>query len=280
MTSLKGLLLFFSLFSAVSVYAVPRVGAKFDRIVFVIFENKNYSDVMRQPFFRQFAASGAHFTSFKAITHPSQGNYVALTSGSLNGVKGDGVVDINTYNIVDLLEAKRMTWKIYAENYPGNCFTGKSSGDYVRKHNPFISYLNIQKNPVRCANIVDSTQFDRDASSGTLPNYIFYIPNMKNDGHDTNVAYADKWFQNRFLPFLTNQKFMQDTIVISTFDESELWNPGNQIYATIVGPMVKPGNYNDSLNLYSLLKLVEDNFGLGNLGKNDLTARPIPNIWK
>lgn len=252
---------------------------RFDRAIFVIFENTSYASASRQPFFKQLGQEGANFSNFLALTHPSQGNYIALTSGDLNGVTGNGRYDLNVPNVVDLLEAKGLTWKVYAEDYPGGCFTGMSKRSYARKHNPFISFVNIQSNPSRCANIVDGSQFDVDAANGTLPNYAFYIPNMKNDGHDTGVAYADGWYSKKFSPYFSDSNFMKDTIVISTFDESSGSSGRNQIYTSIIGPAVKPGVYSDSLNLVSLLRLVEDNWSLGNLGLQDATANSIPNIW-
>ena len=262
-----------------NVHAISRTSRAFDRAIFVIFENTNYSVAMQQPFFKQLADHGANFTNFFALTHPSQGNYIALTSGDLNGVTSDSPRDVNVHNVVDLLEARGLSWKVYAENYPGNCFTGKSSGDYVRKHNPFISYVNIQNNPTRCANIVEAAQFDQDAANGRLPNYVFYIPNSNNDGHNTGVAYADKWYAQKFAKYLSNSAFMQNTVVITTFDESGA-SSKNQIYTSIVGPSVQPGSYADALTIPSLLKLIEDNWGLGNLGKQDVSSKPIPNIWR
>ncbi|MCK6598530.1 MAG: alkaline phosphatase family protein [Bdellovibrionaceae bacterium] len=270
----------FFFFLTLSSFAIPRSGKYFDRVIFVVFENTNYSDVIKQDFFAKLAVSGANFTNFMAITHPSQGNYVALTSGSLNGVKNDNNVDLNVYSVVDLLESKGLTWKVYAENYPGNCFIGNYSNGYVRKHNPFISYLNIQKNPARCANIVEATQFDRDAANGKLPNYVFYIPNLKNDGHDTGVNYANRWYQQRFTPYLSNANFMTNTIVITTFDESSMSSSTNQIYTSIVGINIRQGNYPQPLSTYSLLRLVEENWNLGSLGKEDAKAPAVPNIWK
>lgn len=265
---------------------IPIAGAKaatgkyFDRVIFVVFENTNYTDAAKQPFFKQLSNRGAHFANFTALTHPSQGNYVALTSGALNGVVDDRKYDINVNNVVDLLEAKGVTWKVYAEAYPGNCFLGMSSAGYVRKHNPFISYVNIQKNPSRCANIVSASQFDVDSANGVLPNYVFYVPDMRNDGHDTDVTYADKWYSQKFSPYLNNKQFMANTVLISTFDESASRAGKNQIYTSIVGPAVKAIVVTDALNIYSLLNLVEENWSLGNLGKQDATATPVPNIWK
>lgn len=265
--------------SASQAFSSTSNGKYFDRAIFVIFENTNYASAIKQPFFKQLADSGAHFSNFMAITHPSQGNYVALTSGALNGVTGDGKIDLNVANVVDLLEAKSLTWKVYAEDYPGGCFTGSSRGNYARKHNPFISYVNIQKNPARCANIVDATQFDTDARNGTLPNYVFYVPSEKNDGHDTGVSYADKWYSGKFSSYLNDPSFMAGTVLISTFDESGA-SSKNQIYTSIVGPSVKPVVISTALNLYSLLNLIEDNWDLGSLAKNDATATPVPMIWQ
>lgn len=276
----RSLLLLLSLLTlGASAHATPPAGKYFDRAIFVIFENTNYMDALKQPFFNQLAAHGASFSNLMALTHPSQGNYVAFTSGSLNGVKGDGKYDLDVNNIADLIEARGLTWKVYAEGFPGNCFTGTTNGGYARKHNPFVSYVNIHSNPSRCANIVEASQFDKDAVSGSLPNYAFYVPNNKNSGHDTGVAYADKWYAQKFSRYVNDSKFMANTVLISTFDESGS-SAKNQIYTSILGPAIKPGVYTDAINLYSILQLIELNWNLGDLGKLDATANPIPNIWQ
>jgi len=265
---------------SVQTFAGVRSGKYFDRVITVIFENKNYADAMKQPFFQELARTGANFSNFYGMTHPSQPNYIALTSGSMQGVTSNDVVNIDSTNVIDLLEAKGITWKVYAEDYPGNCYTGATSRNYARKHNPFISYLNIQKNSARCANIVDASQFDRDASDGSLASYVFYIPNNKNNGHDTTIAYADRWYSQTFRKFVSGNRMLANTILVSTFDESEPLAPRNQIYTSIVGPTVKAVQISSALNLYSLLNLVEDNWDLGNLGREDATAAVIPYIWK
>lgn len=227
---------------------------------------------MKQPFFAELARKGANFSNFLALTHPSQPNYIALTSGSTYNVTDDRVVNLGAQNIVDLLEAKNISWKVYAEDCPGNCFTRSANGNYARKHNPFISYLNIQNNPTRCANIVNASQFDQDVASGHLPNYVFYVPNNKNNAHDTTLAFADKWYGQKFGSYVADAQFLQNTILISTFDESEPSAARNQIYTSIVGSGVLAGTVSELLNIYSLLNMIENNWTLGNLGKSDATA--------
>lgn len=279
MGKLKSGLLLIMMLAAHSAFSAPTSGRYFDRVIFILFENTNYQDAIKQPFFNKLASTGVHFSNFSAETHPSQGNYVALTSGSLNGVRGDGKIDLNVNHIGDLLEARGLTWKVYTEDYPGGCFTGTSNRNYARKHNPFISYLNVQKDAKRCSNIVNADEFDRDAASNKLPNYIFYIPNERNDGHDTGVKFADGWYEQRFGSYFATTKFMENTLIISTFDESS-GGRANQIYTSFWGPMIRSQVINESLNHYSLLKLVEENWNLQDLGKEDLTAKSITGIWQ
>ena len=251
----------------------------FHKVMTVIFENTNYDEAVAQDFFASFAAEGASFTNFNAELHPSQGNYITLITGNNFGVQGDGQTTIDQRSIVDLLEAKGLTWKVYAESYPGNCFLD-NSGKYARKHNPFISIANIQQNPARCANIVDADQLDQDIANNQVPDYSFYIPNLDDDGHDTGVSFANDWFRNRFGALMQKPNFMSGMAIIATFDESgNLFD--NHIYTAIVGEGIKAGSeFSGELNHFSLLNMIEDNFTLGDLGQRDTDANRVLEIWQ
>jgi hypothetical protein len=45
---------------------------------------------------------------------------------------------------------------------------------YERKHNPFMSYKDVQTNPARVANIVDFSQLATDLANNTVANYNMY----------------------------------------------------------------------------------------------------------
>jgi hypothetical protein len=259
--------------------AVP--APSFKKVMTVIFENENASKANAQPGFSAFAAHGANLTNLIAETHPSQANYIALVSGDRQGVKGDASIDIDAKHIGDLLEGAGRSWKIYLEGYPGGCYTGTRTGDYVRKHNPFISFKNIQNDLVRCAkHLVPATELNQDIAAGTLPDYSIYVPDLKNDGHDTGVAYADRWFTASFVPLLSNPKFMRDMLVIATFDESGLLG-GNKIYTALYGDSVIPGSTSAiGYDHYSLLRTIEETLGVGSLGLHDASSAPITGIWR
>ncbi len=272
-----GLVVFLGVsFAVTPVYA----GTHFKKVVVVVLENKNYDDSLKQPFMKKLADEGALFQNFFAETHPSQPNYIAMVSGSTMGVTGDSNVNLNGRHLGDLLEAKGLGWKVYAEQYPGGCFLSARSGGYVRKHVPFLSFQNVQSNPARCGRIVDSSAFAEDIQSGTLPEVSLYIPDLNNDGHDTSAAYADHWLQYTFEPLLKNPKFTQDTLLVVTFDESEMFS-NNRIFTVFVGDSVVAGTVSSqSTNHYSLLRMIEDEFGLGSLGLNDAKSAPITGVWK
>ena len=107
---------------------------------------------------------------------------------------------------------------------------------------------------------------------------------MNHDGHDTNAEVAGSWVK-KFLDETFPAKLRTGTLVIVTFDESG-GNEDNRIYALFLGDMVKPANQQDPAALgkhyshYSVLRTIEDNFGLEPLTYNDREAQPITGIWK
>ncbi|MBC7537739.1 MAG: acid phosphatase [Bacteriovorax sp.] len=250
----------------------------FNKVLVIVFENTEYLNALKQPFFSSLTKEGALLTNFKAATHPSQGNYIAMIAGSTFNIVNDKPIDINDRHLGDLLEEAKKDWKVYAEDYPGNCFTGKTSGDYARKHVPFMSFVNVQKDPARCAKIVEGKEFFTDFNAGKLKDFSMYIPNLKNDGHDTGVAIGDKWFKQAFDSILHSPKFPKDLLVVVTFDEGTSLN--NQIYTLLYGANIAPGSKSARPNnFYSLLRTYEDGLRLGSLNKNDVSAPIIDDVW-
>lgn len=250
-------------------------GKWFSRIITFMFENHSEREVLADPNFQKYTNLGRGLENYFGITHPSQPNYIAMTAGDYFGQATDSNVDLPYSNICDLLEGAGLSWKAYMEDFPGNCNPAASAGSYFRKHNPFISYTGIRNTSSRCANIVDSVAFDADLAAGTLPAYMYFSPNIDNDGHDTGVAYAGKWLDSFFSTRLL--KFPAGTLVVVTWDEDD-YTEANQVLTFLLDPngdIFKAGTVdNTKYNHYSLLRTVEDNWSLGNLGRND--ARAIP----
>jgi hypothetical protein len=252
-------------------------------IFVVVLENANAQDALAQPFMGSLVAQGAYLDNYHGVAHPSQPNYIAIAAGSTLGVVDDNNHNVNSTHLGDLLEATGRNWKVYAEEWPGNCFTGAQSGNYVRKHNPFISFNNVSSNSARCnAHIVNSSALGADIANSNLPAFALYVPGLQNDGHDTGVAYADQWLSETFGPLLQDPNFMNGTLFVITFDENDSSNDigNNLIYTLLYGSKVVTGAWSEQLyNHYSLLRLIESAFGLGNLARNDVSAVPINDVF-
>ena len=262
---------------------VPPIG----HVFVVILENTDEAVAEELPFFKRLSAMGALLENDHGLAHPSQPNYIAMMAGSAYGVTDDNSVTIDVPHLGDLLERKGLTWKTYAENYPGNCFIGvisgtQASGAYVRRHNPFIEFKNVQDNLSRCTqHIVNADVLDADIASGSLPNFSFYVPNDQHNGHDSSAAAADTWLETRFGSLINDPRFMKDMLFVVTYDESGTNAEASSISAVLVGSAVKTGA--ESLNWYdhyNLLRTIEDIFGVGTLGQHDSTADPISDIWR
>ncbi|CAO3640745.1 unnamed protein product [Cunninghamella echinulata] len=264
-------------------------GKHFDRVVIFIFENEDYDNVHNDPFFGSLATkyNGIELTNYFALTHPSQPNYIGLITGSLDDVTDDSEVTVNRSSIIDLLEAKGISWKGYMQGYDGSgdCNTAMRSGTYARKHDPFMSVQSIQTNTDRCANIVNADELLKDIANDQVPQFVFYTPDMNNDGHDTSLKYASNWFQD-FLEGTEGQKgvideaaFNTNTLFVSTWDEAKDYTIPNQVQTVLFGPNFKKSSTATSDNTkydhYSLLHTIEDNWSLGDLGQKDHSANLI-----
>ncbi len=257
-------------------------GLRFERVFIIVLENEDYDRALSQPYLQFLASIGALFTEFHAIAHSSYPNYLAMVAGSTLGIEDNTPKDLDARSLVDLFEAAGVTWKVYAENLPSPCFTGHVSPDglYVRRHEPYISFRAIQSQQAWCGRILNAAQLQADLAQDALPQYSFYVPNLRNDGHDTGVAHADAWLQGFLAPLLLNPHFSRGTLVIVTFDENPRARE-NQIYTVFVGPMVQPGvTSRIRYDHYNLLRTIEDNYGLATLGREDAKASVICCVWR
>jgi len=261
----------------------------FDRVFIIIFENQLADSVLQNPYMKSLATDGIYLYNYHGVSHPSQPNYVASISGSTMGVGDDSLHNVDGANIVDLLEAKGVSWKAYMEGLPEDKTTNHED-KYFRKHNPFISFNNNRDDPGRLAKIVEAKQLEIDVQSNSLPQYCWYTPNIENDGHTIPISFElfnparrvdflARWLQGFLTPLLAEPNFAKGTMVVITFDES-VPHDDNHVYTVLLGDMVNPKLVEtERYNHYSLLRTIEENFDLGTLGREDQTANWFRFLW-
>src|SRR6266849_2924511 len=250
-----------------------RATGNFDQLIVVLMENQNLNDVYgHATYMTQLADTYALSEGWSSITNPSQPNYIAILGGSTFGVSGDGNhPNLNHPTMVDIMENTSKTWKAFAEDASGSgCSLNPPRGE---DHYPFLSYTTITGNATRCANLLPGsyTEVINAFNSGT--NFIWLTPNDCNNMHSCSIATGDAWIQS-WVPNLLTDMAGKKAALIIMFDEAYTSPP--LIYMGFSGPATKLAYKSTaSYNHYSLLKLVEDVWGGGNLGQGDVAA-PSP----
>jgi acid phosphatase len=134
----------------------------------------------------------------------------------------------------------------------------------------------------RLEKIKNTTLFYEDLKANKLPQWIFITPNMTSDGHDTDVTTAGNWLKNFMEPLLDDKHFMDNTLVLITFDENEDYSIQNNVFSILLGDSIPADlvgttdtNY---YNHYSEISTVEANWDLYTLGRWDVGANVFSHV--
>ncbi len=248
---------------------VPR----FSHIVVVMLENHAYSEIVGSgsaPFINSLARSGAVMTQSYAITHPSEPNYLALFSGSTQGLTNDACpVRYSGPTVATSLRASGYSFVGYSEGLPKAGFTGCTAGSYVRRHAPWTDF------PALPASVNEPmTAFPTTFSR--LPSLAFVIPDLLHDMHDGTVAQADTWLHRMLGGYVTWARTHGSLLVITTDEDDK--TSANHIATLFSGADVKAGRYSTRIDHYSVLRTLESAFGVSPVGRSAIT-RPVTGIW-
>jgi hypothetical protein len=293
-----------------------------DRIFVIVMENHNFDEIIGRtdssglryetPFITQLAAQNGLALDAFGVTQPSLGNYISLLSGDSFGIHDDNgscytkpkpprnCHAFNSQNLVDLLEAKGMTWGAYMESAPTIGFLGeqwprKGDGLYRQKHNPFPYFTDIATNPQRMKRVKPLGYLPNELIA-TAPNFVFITPNECHDMHgaiplcpgpfDKLIVDGDKEIEYLITLITSSNAFTPNSLIFVTWDEGDRSNQGCCDSPAIGGghiPMiVVSGTTGPQLrsavpyNQYSILATVESVWGLPQLGYTKDTAHVKP----
>ena len=253
----------------------------FRHVVVIVFENEEASSVLgtpQAPTFNAMAARYASLTDYYGVTHPSLPNYLALVGGSTFGIDSDCTTcTIDARNLADTLQAKRKTWKLYAEGLPRPGFAGAFAGRYAKKHAPFLYFRDVLAKPARLRRVVPLTQLRRDLRGKRLPDFAMIVPDLCHSMHDCSVATGDAWLKSQLSALVVLPK----TVVFVVFDEGTTADHGGgHVPALALGTAVRHGaRFTAPTGHYGLLRTIEDAWGLPLLGRS-ARATAISGIWR
>jgi uncharacterized membrane protein len=245
-----------------------------DHVVIVMEENHSFGEIIGSssaPFINSLAQQGALFTQSFAVEHPSQPNYLDLFSGTNQGVTDDSCPHtFSTENLASELSAAGLSFTGFSEGLPSAGSTVCTSGEYAEKHAPWVNFTNVPTSDNQ-----PFTAFPTDFNN--LPTVSFVIPNLLDDMHDGTIAQGDTFLQQNLSSYI---QFAQNhnSLLIVTWDEDDN-SSSNQVPTIFLGPMVKQGQFTETINHFNVLRTLEDLYGLTHAG-SAATATPISDVWQ
>jgi hypothetical protein len=224
----------------------------YDHVVWIMLENVGYAVVgsASAPYFNQLASSCGLSTNYDAISHPSLPNYVALTSGSTQGITDDGEPSAHPLSVPSIFSQLGSNWRALAQSMPSNC-DRVTSGTYAARHNPAVYYTNITAS-CRRNDVPLTLPMNLNAS------FTIIVPNICDDMHSCPESVGDAWLR-RMVPLILRSSLYtsRSLALFITFDEND-GDATNQVPTLVIAPSVPHGaRVGDKFTHYSLLRTTE-----------------------
>jgi phosphatidylinositol-3-phosphatase len=233
-------------------------------VVWIVFENKTYDQIVgssNAPYINGLAKQCGLATNFSAEAHPSLPNYIAMTSGSTQGISDDSGPSSHALNVESIF-SQVVDWRSLEESMPSNCDLS-NSGLYAVRHNPAAYYTNVA---TACA----SRDVPLAASPDISARFTFVTPNLCNDMHScptqsdatTEIKTGDAWLST-FMPKIVASPEYQSgaTALFITWDEDD-YGDSQHIVTIVVSPSTPAGlTPGTAFNHYSMLRTTEEMLG-------------------
>lgn len=292
---------------------VPRFG----HVFVIIGENTDYQHLTttNAPYLTtSIRPSSAWFENYYAATHWSQANYVALTSGQFTPCEQDDfgyACRDDVDNVFHQLDQASMSWKVWLEAGTAKCDTGSggscTSNDpcpltgFYTTGNPPIDFTDISYDECLANDIPAGTPDDGMATfndrlaSGDVADFNFVVPNGCDDGEANCKPLNSRYtqfdaFLAREVPLIeASPAFGKDGVIVVTYDEDQRMGglaaknglgSGGHVVCALISPLVQPGDYADKTYSYSVLRTIQDGFGLGPYLGSAAQVGPLPVVWK
>ncbi len=223
-------------------------------------------------------------------------NHMFWATGGPGNPNGDSIpkAGFDDPTIFDRLEAKGVSWKFYVQNYdPGITFRSRSLGDRGSQvvWVPLLNYARFIDNPKLFAHIVPYDQLLEDMRRGTLPAVSYVVPSGSSE-HPPGSIKAGETFVRTLINGLMRSRYWESSAFTWTYDDWGGWYDhvrppqvdrfgyGFRAPALLVSAYAKPGHVEHStMDFTSILKFIEENWGLRPLTDRDRRARSLMRVF-
>jgi acid phosphatase len=215
--------------------------------------------------------NGAWLTNYHGLTDGSLGDYAAMVSGQFvmcersndfsftsGDVPGQIACHQSVDNLFHQLDGRGIPWQEWTESATNSCDmfdhgTTWSRNLFVSHHSPALYFDDIQANHGSEDVIPSSECREKVLAAGTTG------PN------DMSVQ--------------ASPEFGADGLIVLVWDEGSDADPLH-VGGALLGPEVKPSRRAAKLDHYSLLRTLEDGFGIARHLAHAAHARPFTGVWR
>ena len=205
---------------------------------------------------------------YRAVTHPSLPNYLALVSGSTQGLDGSDCSpgagcqsDGPEHLLADPLAGLR-------REHARPVRRPKNAGDYAPRHNPPVYFTQVAaavpggRPPARARSAPTS-------EAAHLAPYTFITPNLCSDEHDCQVSDGDRWLARWVPRIVDSPAYRAGTRPSSSSPMTRTTTTRTTASTPWSSPRsVRPGTVaGDAFTHYSLLRTQEELLDLPLLGQ-------------
>lgn len=190
--------------------------------------------------------------------------------------------------IFDRLQAAGISWKFYVQNYDPN-LTYRNLGTSGNRASqviwvPLLNFDRFIDDPALSSHIVDLSQYYVDLDNGTLPSVAYLIPSGASE-HPPSSLQTGQTFVKTLIQELMRSTAWDSSAFLFAYDDWGGWYDhvtpiqvdaygyGPRVPAILVSPYAKKGYIDHTmLDFTSILKFIEQNWGVASLADRDANA--------
>lgn len=193
--------------------------------------------------------------------------------------------------IGDRLSEKKISWAWYAGGWNDAVAERTTQDLFMYHHQPFVYYENYRPDsPARAEHLKDERDLFADLAANRLPQVVFFKPVGIDNQHPgyADLLAADRKLEQIVEAIRNRPAIWAGTAIIVTYDENggfwdhvappagDRWGPGTRIPAVVISPFAKKGHVDHTVyDTTSILRLIENRFGLAPLAKRDAKANGL-----
>jgi hypothetical protein len=251
---------------------------RLQHVFLFVLESQNPQGVIgntNMPQFNALATTYARATNYTAITHPALPNFTAMITGNDHDLPSNAPGKPFTGdNLALQLEQAGLSWHAYQQGLPAAGAPSSRVGS-GKKQSPFMLNTDIMNSAARRMNVVPFEQLQTDLRAGSVPNFSYLAldpcgvtpaVSCLRDGDRTE----DVLIGNLTAQILGSPVWKEGTAIIITFAEGNRGDTaggGGHVATLVLTPNGPRGlSSNLAYNHYSLLRTLEEGFGLPLLG--------------